>query len=243
MSSDWFVSWFDSPYYHILYKNRDDDEARLFIQNLVGHFNIAPYHKVLDLACGKGRHSIFLNTLGVNVLGVDLSGQSIAFAQQYETETLKFAVQDMRQPVANAAFDFVLNLFTSFGYFESEAENLQTIAAIAHSLKSGGIFIIDLFNAEKVLQEITAQQEKTIEGITFNITKKVEGKHIIKNIEFSDQGKTYSFVEKVECFYLDDFQKLLQEAGLKFVASYGNYMLSNFDPQTSDRLIVAARKI
>ncbi len=243
MSTDWFSSWFDSPYYHILYKNRDDDEAKIFIQNLADRFGINSSHHVLDLACGKGRHSIFLNSLGVNVLGVDLSNNSIEYAKQFAADTLKFAVHDMREPFAKAEFDFVLNLFTSFGYFETETDNLKTIASIAQSLKEDGVFIIDFFNATKVLKQLIPYQLKQIEGINFYIIKRIDGNHILKQIDFEDRGKAYSFTEKVQFFHLNDFKLLFEEAGLRIIASYGNYNLESYDEESSNRLILAASRI
>jgi len=243
LSTDWFSSWFDSPYYHILYKNRDDDEAKIFIQNLADRFGINSSHHVLDLACGKGRHSIFLNSLGVNVLGVDLSNNSIEYAKQFAADTLKFAVHDMREPFAKAEFDFVLNLFTSFGYFETETDNLKTIASIAQSLKEDGVFIIDFFNATKVLKQLIPYQLKQIEGINFYIIKRIDGNHILKQIDFEDRGKAYSFTEKVQFFHLNDFKLLFEEAGLRIIASYGNYNLESYDEESSNRLILAASRI
>ena len=85
---DWFVSWFDTPYYHILYKHRDDTEAQLFMKNLIKTLEFSKKQLLLDLACGKGRHSIYLNALGYNVIGADLSKNSIAHAKQFENERL-----------------------------------------------------------------------------------------------------------------------------------------------------------
>src|SRR5436853_6516213 len=61
---EWFESWFDSPYYHVLYKERDDLEARSFLDSLIGYLNPAPGSTILDVACGKGRHSLYLNQKG-----------------------------------------------------------------------------------------------------------------------------------------------------------------------------------
>ena len=135
---EWFDEWFNSPFYHILYKNRDDSEAQSFIQNLSQHLDFQQKHKILDLACGKGRHSIYLNKLGFDTVGVDLSEESIHFAKQFENERLKFVKHDMRNVFRAETFDYVLNMFTSFGYFATEAENLTAISATAKSLKKEG---------------------------------------------------------------------------------------------------------
>ena len=128
-SSSWYTSWFDTPFYHILYKDRDYSEAQDFMTNLTEYLNMPEHGTIMDLACGKGRHSVFLNTLGYNVLGVDLSQNSINYAKQFENETLKFEVHNMCEPY-DGEFDAVFNLFTSFGYFDKEEDNLNTIKAI-----------------------------------------------------------------------------------------------------------------
>ena len=121
---EWFESWFDTHYYHVLYKNRDHSEAEVFIKNLFNELAIQPGVNVLDLACGKGRHSIFVNSLGFDTTGVDLSTKSIAEAKINESETLRFFEHDMRNPLPNSEFGLVLNLFTSFGYFDCDDDNL-----------------------------------------------------------------------------------------------------------------------
>ncbi len=82
MKKEWFASWFDSPFYHILYKNRDDEEAQQFISNLIQHIHLKKNAKVMDLACGKGRHARMLHQEGLRVLGVDLSPNSISAAKK-----------------------------------------------------------------------------------------------------------------------------------------------------------------
>ena len=125
-TKQWYASWFDTPYYHILYKDRDYSEARGFMDNLTDYLNIPECGKILDLACGKGRHSVYLNTLGYHVTGVDLSEQSITHAKQFENENLKFDVHDMSKAYPDT-FDAVFNLFTSFGYFNQESTNIQVL--------------------------------------------------------------------------------------------------------------------
>ena len=69
----WFTNWFDSPYYHILYKNRDEKEAQNFIEKLTNYLKINKESKIIDIACGKGRHAMYFNQIGYNVVGIDLS--------------------------------------------------------------------------------------------------------------------------------------------------------------------------
>ena len=144
--SKWFQSWFDTSYYHILYKQRDYKEAEVFIKNIVNYLNLDKDDSILDLACGKGRHSIFLNTLGYNVTGLDLSKNSIEHAKTHESNSLHFDVHDMRD-IYKTQFEVVLNLFTSFGYFEERADNFKVIQTIKSSLKQNGIGVIDYMNS------------------------------------------------------------------------------------------------
>ena len=98
---DWFTSWFNTPYYHILYKNRNDDDAQLFMRNLTTFLKLDINSHILDLPCGKGRHSVFLNSLGFKVTGGDLAENSIKHAKHFENDRLHFEVYDMRKPFKN----------------------------------------------------------------------------------------------------------------------------------------------
>ena len=113
-TTDWFSSWFNTPYYHILYKDRNEEDARVFIQHITQFLKLSKDRHILDLPCGKGRHSVYLNSLGYRVTGGDLSEQSIAYAKQFENDRLQFRVKDMRVPFL-LKYDAVFNLFTSLG--------------------------------------------------------------------------------------------------------------------------------
>ena len=238
----WFKDWFNTKYYHILYKNRDFQEANLFISNLVNHLQISKDAKLLDLACGRGRHSIFLNGLGFDVEGVDLSEQSIETARKFESARLKFATHDMREIYKENHFSYVFNLFTSFGYFDDESENQKAVNAMFSNLKSNGILVIDFLNAEKVIKNLVPREVKSIDGIDFEITKKVENGFINKNINFSDEGKEYSFTESVKALCLEDFENYFKNAGFKIKSVFGDYNLNAFDVEHSDRLIFVCEK-
>lgn len=243
VKKEWFSDWFDSPYYHILYKNRDDQEAQFFIDNLSDFLGMTATDKVLDLACGKGRHSIYLNRKGLNVVGVDLSKESIAFAHQYENERLRFAVHDMRQVFSDSSFDFILNLFTSFGYFDRDEENLQAIKAATANLKPNGRLVIDFLNPRKVIQEMISYEVKEIEDIVFHIHKEVKDNFIIKSIKFEDNHQHYHFEERVKAIYCTDFKQYFKEAGLELLHTFGDYQLSPYHKDSSERMIFVVEKL
>ena len=236
-STMWYASWFDTPYYHILYKDRDHREAKMFMDNLTSYLNLSPGEKILDLACGKGRHSIYLNSLGYDVTGVDLSENSIKYASQFENESLRFRVHDMCKPFSEE-FSAVFNLFTSFGYFDDDEDNLKTIKAIKSDLTEYGVGVIDFMNAEYVIHNLVAKETKKIDDILFHIERYSEDGYIFKNIKFKHQDNEFEFTERVRAFSLQDFNNLMENAGCYVFDIFGDYQLRKFYKQTSPRLIL-----
>lgn len=240
--SQWFESWFASPYYHLLYKNRNDHEATVFIKNLVSFLNIPIGSKIHDNACGAGRHSIALHKLGFDVLGSDLSEPSILIAKKKEEATLKFEVSDMRETHYTNTFDYVFNIFTSFGYFEDLKDNLKSLKAFHQSLKNDGFLIIDFLNATKVKNNLVEHEIKKVDQITFNLNRFIKNGIIHKNIQFEADNQNYEFEEKVQAIELFDFQSLLKEANFKLIYTFGDYQLNPFNENDSDRLILIVQK-
>jgi SAM-dependent methyltransferase len=236
-SENWFASWFDSPYYHVLYKERNYREAQIFMDNLTHYLNLPEHAKVLDLACGKGRHAIYLNQLGFDVLGVDLSENSIAIANKNANNTLHFEVHDMRQPFEEK-YDAIFNLFTSFGYFDCDSDHLKTLIAIKESLSEYGFGVIDFMNVTQVIANLNPAETKTVDGIDFHIKRFHIDGYIYKEIDFEDQGEKYHFTEKVRAFTLQDFQELMTEAGIYLLDIFGDYKLKKFHKTDSERLIM-----
>lgn len=240
--NSWFEVWFDSPYYHILYGNRDYQEADAFVKLLVHELQLPAGSPVLDLACGKGRHAISMNKLGLDVLGVDLAAESIREAKKSENENLHFDVHDMREKIANRQFRCVFNLFTSFGYFDSDADNLKVLQAIQSMLLPDGILVIDFMNAQKVIRQLVTDESKTCAQYHFSITRQFDGTHIVKKISFVDGDKTHDFEERVQALMLPDFEKLLEQADFSIQKIWGSYKLDDFDVENSDRLLILASK-
>lgn len=233
----WFASWFDTPYYHILYKDRDYAEAQVFMDNITHYLNLPDDAKILDLACGKGRHSIYLNQLGYDVTGADLSENSIAEASRHSNDKLHFEVHDMRIPFQQK-FDAIFNLFTSFGYFENDADNLTTLKAIQESLSEYGFAVIDFMNVQNVIDNLVPEEVKTVENIDFHIKRYVKDGHIFKEIDFEDKGEKFHFTEKVQALTLHDFEEMMEEAGIYLLDTFGDYKLKKFYKNESERLIM-----
>lgn len=236
-TNNWFASWFDTPYYHILYKDRDYEEAQFFMENITQYLNLPDNAKILDLACGKGRHSLYLSKLGYDVTGADLSENSIAEASKHSNENLHFTVHDMREPF-DEKFDAIFNLFTSFGYFEDDSDNLKTLKAICKSLSEYGFAVIDFMNVHHVVKNLVPQEVKTVDGIDFHIKRYYIDNHIYKEIDFEDKGEKYHFTEKVQALTLEDFEVMMDEAGIYLLDTFGDYKLRKFYKEESERLIM-----
>lgn len=240
---DWFASWFDTSYYHILYKDRNLDEAASFVQRIMTFLDLPKGSNILDLACGAGRHSIHLSQLGYRVTGLDLSENSIQKAKLHESGSLTFGVHDMREVYAPNEFDAILNLFTSFGYFDEQSDNLKVMQSVHAMLRHQGVFVIDFMNAAKVVKNLVTEEIKEINGIRFEIQRVFDGKHIHKRIEFEDQGEHYRFSERVQALSEDDFSLMLNASGFEVLNVFGGYQLEAFDVSGSERLICVARKV
>ncbi len=242
MPRKWFQNWFNSPYYHILYQQRNDDEAEFFIDNLCSLLAPAPNSRLLDLGCSRGRHSVYLNRKGYDVTGIDISFSNIRFAQQFENEKLHFFVHDMRYPFYINYFDIAFNLFTSFGYFETEKDHINALKTFRKSLRPDGKLILDYFNSEKIIRNLAQQEVKHADGIDFHIHKKFSEGKIIKSITFEHRNKEFSFREEVKAFRLNDFERMFRKSGFKIDNLYGDYALNPFSELKSERLVFICSK-
>jgi cyclopropane fatty-acyl-phospholipid synthase-like methyltransferase len=242
-SNNWFETWFDTKYYHSLYKNRDTNEAENFIKKVVDFLGLKNGDRVSDIACGKGRHSRVLHSLGLSVWGMDLSVNSIHFAQQYAEVNLKFEVHDMREPFPESEFDAAFNLFTSFGYFDDSQEDKRCILNVYQSLAQNGFFVQDYLNAHSVMNLLPVEEKKTEDNVVFNIRKLIENNHIVKQIEVLDNLESFNFSEKVRIYSLENLISLHEEAGFEIVQTFGNYNLDEFNSLNSPRIVIVSKKM
>lgn len=242
MPKKWFQNWFNSPYYHILYHQRDDEEAEFFIDNLCAFLKPDLDSRLLDIACGRGRHSVYLNKKGYDVTGIDLSFSSVNYAKQFENEKLHFYVHDMRYLFYINYFDIAFNLFTSFGYFDTEKDHINSLKTFRKSLKKDGLLVLDYFNSQKIIKNLNQHEVKHVEGIDFHINKKVIDSKIVKSIVFEHKDKEYAYKEEVKAFTFGDFERMFANSGFKIVDYFGSHSLEKFDELKSDRLIFICKK-
>lgn len=240
----WFKDWFNSPYYHQLYFNRDEKEAASFIDKLIDYLHPPSSSVMLDVACGKGRHSIHLAEKGFDVTGIDISEDSIKEALQHEKENLHFYLHDMRLPFRINYYDYAFNFFTSFGYFNTRREHDNAIRTIAQSIKQGGCFVMDYLNVHYSEDHLIHQFEKEIDGVNYFITKWFDETHFYKKIQVEDEAldTPLIYTEKVAKFSLGDFTEMFAYQGLQIQNVFGDYNFGDYDVRRSPRLIMIAKK-
>ncbi|RQO32601.1 SAM-dependent methyltransferase [Taibaiella sp. KBW10] len=240
---EWFESWFDSPYHKILYKNRDTKEAKGLVDNLFRFLEIKPGCKILDIACGDGRHAQYMQAQGHEVIGIDLSEERINRAKELSNEQLSFYRHDMRHIFRLNYFDYAFNFFTSFGYFQQYRDNIIAAEAFAKSLKPGGKLVIDYMNISVVKEKLVSTEILHTEGVTFDLKRSFEDGKVVKEIRFTDdQGKARKYEERVSGFELEDFKEIFKTSGLTMTQVFGDYNLGAFDQAVSPRLIMVFEK-
>ena len=240
----WYKDWFNSPFYHKLYFERDEKEADAFILKLIDHLEPLPGSYMLDVACGRGRHSRILAKKGFVVTGIDISFDSIAFAKKFENESLEFYQHDMRLPFRVNYYNYVFNFFTSFGYFKTRREHDDAIRTIANGLRSNGVFVIDYLNVHFSEDHLIYNEEKTINGTNYEIHRWHDETHFYKKMIIHDPLLLHpvDFTEKVSKFSFGDFNDMLSYHGLQVQEIFGDYQLGRYDVRTKPRLIIVAKK-
>ena len=199
---------------------------------------------MLDVACGSGRHSKILASLGYDVTGIDLSPDSIDYAKRSETDKLRFFIHDMRRPFYINYFDYAFNFFTSFGYFRTRREHDDAMRTISKSLKTSGRFVIDYLNVHYAEDRLLHDEVKIIESTTYTIHRWDDETHFYKKITVEDPSLTQpmEYTEQVTKFLFGDFNDMISYQGMQIQDVFGDYELHKYDIKTTPRLIIVAKK-
>ncbi|MCC7400378.1 MAG: class I SAM-dependent methyltransferase [Chitinophagaceae bacterium] len=241
----WYIDWFNSPFYYKLYANRNDLEATGFVTNLVHFLKPSAQSRILDVACGQGRHSKALAAMGYDVTGTDISQFAISQAKEFEKENLQFFVHDMRLPFWINYFDYVFNFFTSFGYFRTKREHEDAISTMCNSLKVNGILVIDYLNVRYSENRSARDEVKKVNGTIFKINRWNNETHFFKRVIIQDPSlpEQLEITEEVAKLMPEDFKKMLRGRGMHVEKMFGDYRLNGYDREKSPRMIILARKI
>ncbi|MBL7472090.1 class I SAM-dependent methyltransferase [Robertkochia sediminum] len=234
---NWYKEWFDTDFYHILYRERNLNEAALFMKNLTTYLNLPDNASVLDVGCGRGRHSVMLGEMGYTVRGIDLSESNIEHAKQFTSSRLRFDVHDMSEPYGDH-YDAIFNLFTSFGYFDNDHDHIKTLRMMKDALKDNGFGVIDFMNVTEVSSHLIPASKIAFGGINFHIERYEEDGHICKDIRFEHDQTPYHFTERVKAYSLQDFEQMFEEAGIFLLDVFGDYKLNKYHPTRSERLVM-----
>jgi len=246
-SADWFEEWFDSPLYEKLYSYRDEEEAIKLADLIEKLIPLSKYEKILDLGCGRGRHSLTLAERGYDVTGTDLSPKAIKKAKQLAVERglnkVHFEVLDMREVLPHR-FDAVLNLFTTFGYFLDDEENASVFDGVHKMLGKNGRFLIDFLNAAKVEEGLVAEETGSYENLDYQIERFISDGMVHKKIRFTGSGLKgpVEYQERVKLYGKDWFEQQLKARGFNILDFKGDYSGSRFSEEKSPRLIILAEK-
>jgi ubiquinone/menaquinone biosynthesis C-methylase UbiE len=241
------MAWYEQSFgedYLIVYKHRDLQGAYEEVRRMMDWLQLEKGAEILDFCCGMGRHSMALTEFGYKVTGMDLSTVLLDEAKKLDGDRkVQWIRGDMRQIPLNHTFDAVMNLFTSFGYFESDEENERVLHEMDRVLKPGGKFIIDFLNSDYVTAHLVPSSERMTEGMKIQETRSIEDGFVRKRIVISEKGHPdRHYLEQVKLYRLQQFKEMLQGTNLNIDQLYGNYDKTSYHESTSPRLIIVGHK-
>jgi SAM-dependent methyltransferase len=243
--TEWFEEWFNSKEYLDVYQHRNESDAKLLFELIIANTEIPLQGKVLDLACGPGRHSILFARKGYNVTGIDLSENLLKVAEassRKEKLGIKFIRADLRHIELEDKFDLVINLFTSFGYFKGDEENFSIFKSASNFLKPCGYFVFDFLNSQFLETHLVRESKEVRYHENIIQKRRIEGDRVIKDIIIQHNGVTKTFYESVKMYKRKELEKAIKENGLAIKKTFGDFIGSDFIEETSPRIIIIAQK-
>lgn len=229
---EWFEEWFGEEYLR-LYPHRDDTEAARAVDLILRTVPFQQGWRVLDVACGAGRHARAFQKAGARCIGLDLSMTLLRLAGQVTTAPLVRA--DMRQlPIRAGSMDLTVNLFTSFGYFDQDAEHTTALGEMVATVRPGGWFVIDFLNPAAVRRQLVPEETLEVAGSTVRVSRSVspDGRYVCKSIR---EAEGRHFRERVRLFEPEQMAGMLAAAGITVRFRFGDYdaaPLTSSSPRT-----------
>lgn len=253
MQQPWYQAWFNTDLYYRIYANRNNREAFILSELLSKLIPNSTYPNVLDLACGRGRHAIHLAQKNYQVTGVDLADNALKTAQEramsLNLQNIQFQQADMRllsqKPELPTPFDAVINVFTSFGYFDHQT-NQKVIQEVAKVTRKEGCFVLDYLNPNHVESNLVREEEGEYFELNlhYKIKRWIDNQIVYKQINLNDtQGNSHSFTEEVHLYSRNWFEQSFEKAGFALKNSFGNYHGGVYDAAGSPRQIHVGYKI
>ena len=245
MKSEWFKDWFNTEEYLNVYQHRNESDAEEHIKLILENVDIPSGAKILDMACGAGRHAIILARKNFDVTAVDLSENLLSIAKKntyVENLKINFVHSDIRNFKSDNKFNLVLNLFTSFGYFESDEENFSVLQKAYDLLVEDGFFVLDFFNSRYLQQNLVESSEEILGGVKIHQFRKIKENRVTKKIVITKNGNLSQFEESVRMFTKDELVNAIQNIGFDIYKTFGDFLGNKFEQFTSPRLIMICKK-
>lgn len=239
--SDWFKKWFSSDEYLSVYSHRNIEDAENLLSLILTNVNIPENASILDAACGAGRHSLILSKMGYDVTAFDLSKNLLNIGKENSKNTLvnvDFLCADIRNIYIKKSFNLVLNMFTSFGYFESDIENFLFFNNVKELLKKDGFLVLDYINSTYIRNNLVSESVNILDGKLISEKRKIIDDFVVKDIEIKYHGITKTFNESVKLYSFDKLTKMFEDIGFKIFKVFGNYKGETFSESESERLII-----
>ena len=251
-SDAWYARFFKRDYLqiygHAFQTERTELESQFVIQSL----GLKPGNFILDLCCGQGRHAIAIARTGINVTGVDLSDELLTLARETAADvapTAEFVKADMRQlpDDLNGRFDAVINMFSAFGYLESQDEDQRVLLQIARVLKPDGKLLMDLLNREWVIinnEPYSWQQHD--DGSTILEHRELDLLQSINHLTFTeiapDGTRRLASELHMRLYTLTEMSQMLEAAGMELTDVFGGFNGEGYGVNTRRMILVARRK-
>jgi SAM-dependent methyltransferase len=242
------MEWYEEAFgrmYPVLYEYRDVDEAMSVVEEFGDIFlDKAP---ILDLASGSGRYLEALLSKGFDAYGLDLSQYLLRRSVEEWGHTGRLVQADMRHlPFADGSVGAVWNMFTSFGYFSADTDNLLVFREVHRVLERGGLFLFDFINARKISVELLEESRRRSGDFDIVEKRRLEshGKYLVKHatVTNSRTKEKEHIEERLRLYTKDDLFIMFKSVGFVIEEVFGDYARNAFAEGVSERVIVVAMK-
>ena len=247
--SAWYVDFFRSDYLNVYGHMFTEERAEKESAFVASVLDLKPGSSVLDLCCGQGRHSVNLAKRGFKVTGLDLNPDYVELAQQAaraRNVTIETVAADMRNIPFENKFDAIVNMYSSFGYLESEAEDLKVLESAAKALKRGGSLLLDMLNREWAIDNYIQNDWHTGEDGTLYVERRdldlaASRMHVHFIVVDSNGGRRESVGHNIRLYTLTEMTRLLDRVGLRLSKVFGGFDSEPYAISTRRMIIIAGK--
>jgi cyclopropane fatty-acyl-phospholipid synthase-like methyltransferase len=243
--AEWYEDWFNTEEYLNVYRHHNEADAKKLVELILSNISLPGNSKILDMACGPGRHSILFAQRGYKVTAVDLSENLLALARSTAKDfglKINFIKSDMRVLNSDEKFRLAVNLFTSFGYFSEDEENYKILFVVYEHLEKNGYFILDYFNRRYIEKNLVPYSEESLPNGKIIQERSIAGNRVMKNITIFKDGNQKNYMESVRMYSINELLEITEKIGFIKQKLFGDFYGNPFDVETSPRLILMDQK-